>query len=49
MDVLVILAPDPELDAEIADRTARQLRAGTPAASPGVRVQFGQYAVQRSR
>ena len=27
MDVLVILAPDPELDAEIADRTARQLRA----------------------
>jgi len=27
MDVLVILAHDPELDAEIADRAARQLRA----------------------
>jgi hypothetical protein len=26
MDVLVVLDPDPELDPEIADRTARQLR-----------------------
>lgn len=27
MDVLVVLAPDPEVDPEIVDRTARQLRA----------------------